>query len=782
MKRIIYVLLALTLFALFGCAGDDSTSVTNPNANPFTPKGSVTGVLADTVTNQPIANADIYIMDRKATTGEQGQFTITDIPANTAVGTETGTGTTDPYNVVIDLTNVNKSIADFNAVAANTTKKALYPSISYTTASVSYTSLGETSGTSGLGTNHDTPVNGFVANIKPTVGKLDGFLKIQVVKASDQSNVNDATVELLSTNGPVLADNATGSNTVNAGHVVATSTTGTAGVYSFGPVEAGATFNVRATSADAKLNQGALFPVTTEGDNVTVSYLVQGPHTAVQLVPVDNVAPFLLATSPASLADVAASTNLDVTFTFSEPIKSTAYATALTKATSALGGLYQDVTVNFNGYKAAGNLPHTIAWSADRTKLTISILAADLQPAAKFSVDITAAVANLKDDAGKLVVASAVPYTVSFTTNGTSALAAPVITQLLPSPSVVGWTQVPNALDYKATVQRFLNGAKDGAAVTSALLGGTTLTYDVSTNAATAPGFDSGAYTYTVSVQAVFSAGTAPNFSGPVSNVITLTDSQLAAPTVALPDLTKGAPFNFTWLPVAGATSYQYAVETVTAGIGGGYAAPVTVAVSQATVAVGAFTVGEQKVSYNVKFRSVNNNGTLGAYSAPLTIEDKVTPTITARAFSAAINLAGGTGTVASRDPALVVAGGTKDFTFTVSFGEVMSKASVQNLANWSVAKAANANNGTGNVGGVWVDGATPAKDILPTIKTVTYDPTVVGGNTVATVTVTYTQNGTADATTDVGHTVYNFTGIDVNSNTTSSSADAVDSSFGAAF
>lgn len=779
MKRFVYALLAITLFAILGCSGDktNTNSITNPNANPFTPKGTVTGVLSDTVTNQPIANADVFIMDRKATTGDQGLFTITDVPANTAVGTETGTAITAPYNVVIDLTNVNKSIADFNADAANTTKKASYPNMSYTTASVSYTSLGETSGASGLGTNHDTPVNGFVANIQPRVGKLDGFLKIQVVKASDQSNVNDATVELLSTDGPTLINNATGSADLNAGHVVATSKTGTAGVYSFGPVEAGATFIVRATSADGTLRK--TMPVTAEGDNVTVSYLVQGPHTAVQLVPVDTVAPFLMATSPANLADIPATANVDVVFTFSEPIKATAYATALSKATSAAGGIYQDVAVNFDGYKAAGNLPHTIAWSADRTKLTVSILAADLQPAAKYSVNIGAAVANLTDDAGITVVANPLlGNTVNFTTSGTAALAAPVITQLLPSPKVVGWTQVTNALDYVATVQRFLNGAKDGLPVASALLGGTTLTYDVSTNAAFI-GFNSSAYSYTVSVQAVFSAGTAANFNGPASNVITVADTLLAAPTVALPDLTKGAPFTFTWLPVPNAVSYQFAVETVTAGIGAGYAAPVTTVVSQAVFTpAGGFTFNEQKISYNVKFRSVNANGTLGAYSTPLVIEDKAAPTIAARVFSPAINLVGGTGTVASRDAALVAASGTKDFTFTVTFGEQMSKASVQSLANWSVAKAVNANNGAGNVGGVWVDGITPAKDILPTIKSVTYNPAA----TTATVTVTYTQNGTADATTDIGHTIYTFTGIDVNGNTVSSSADAIDSAFGAAF
>ncbi len=77
LKAKLVLALGLLTMAIAGCGDTNNNSVTNPNPNPFTPKGTVTGVLVDSVTRAPISGADVYIMDRHATTGEQGQFTIT---------------------------------------------------------------------------------------------------------------------------------------------------------------------------------------------------------------------------------------------------------------------------------------------------------------------------------------------------------------------------------------------------------------------------------------------------------------------------------------------------------------------------------------------------------------------------------------------------------------------------------------------------------------------------------------------------------------------------------
>lgn len=766
LKTKLVLALGLLTMALSGC-GDTNNNTTNPNPNAFTPKGTVTGVLVDSVTRAPIAGADVYVMDRHAATGEQGQFTIFDVPANTAVGTETGTAQNDSYELVIDMKNVNAAITAFNSNAANTTKKAFYPNIAYQSVKVSYTSLGETSQQTGNtnATNHDTPVNGFVATVEPQIGKLDTFLKIQVVKASDLSVVSGATVELFGNNAGALNNNPTGN-----GHLVATATTDATGIASFGPIEAQTNFSARATSSDAKL-QG-FKNVATEVDGITTSYLVQGVNNALTIATVDGVQPFLVSSSPANLADLAipATGNLDIAFTFSEPIKSSNYANAVSADLAANGGLYNDVTVNFNGPKI-GNIAHSMAWSADRTKLTVSIPATSLTASSKYTVSINAALA-----AGKLQDANNNNFTgvvgttgvVNFTTAGSLNVAAPVITQSATSATVVDWPHVANAVDYSVTVEKVVNGAV--AATSNAFLTGGINTFNLATAALVPAGFfttdkfDSGAITYNVKVKAENTAGSL----SPASNVVTMSDTLLAAPTVALPDLTLGAPFNFTWLPVTNATDYEYAIEPVIAGIGQGYGAAVsTVGLSQATVVPGAFVIGEQKITYNIKFRSVNNNNTKGPWGTPLTIEDKVGPSIASFLNGTSFLPIVGTNTLAALDAAnLNGASKTFDYTFTVTFNDQMVKSAVQTAANWAVSK------GTATNGGLFVAGAA---DVLPTVKSVAYNPATL----TATVTITYTNDATNTATTDPGHTVFTFTGTDLNGNAIKATADAVDFAVG---
>jgi hypothetical protein len=113
----------------------------------------------------------------------------------------------------------------------------------------------------------------------------------------------------------------------------------------------------------------------------------------------DTLAPTLLSVSPENGFDVPAATgSVDVKFTFSEPIKATPYAKALTAASiGAAGGLYSDVLVNFNGAKA-GNIPHSLAWNAAMTELTVTI--PNVAKASRYSVSIANVLPGIA--AGKL--------------------------------------------------------------------------------------------------------------------------------------------------------------------------------------------------------------------------------------------------------------------------------------------------------------------------------------------------------------------------------------------
>ena len=88
-RKVLLVAFALSLaLIVVGCGDSRDTSSTNPNANTFTPKGTVNGLLRDAVTNVALVGAKVQIMDRVATTDSSGIFTITNVPALMGEGTQ----------------------------------------------------------------------------------------------------------------------------------------------------------------------------------------------------------------------------------------------------------------------------------------------------------------------------------------------------------------------------------------------------------------------------------------------------------------------------------------------------------------------------------------------------------------------------------------------------------------------------------------------------------------------------------------------------------------------
>ncbi len=491
MKKFLYFLLATAMLATFGCTGDESMfaySVGTPNPDEFTPKGTVTGVLVDACTNDPIANAVVYIMDKKAVTNSVGVFTIKNVPANTAVGNEpanstilpVGSGTSllsnvlnswDTYNVVIDLSSVN--------AAREKAGLTLYPNIAYSAVQVSYTSLGESSDLaagSSNETNHDTPVDGFVANIKPMVGKLAADLNIQAVSGIDSTPLSGATIQLISLSpidGFSAANNATG-DLVNT---IATATTNSEGKASFTAVETKHVFYAKVTWTDPVTGHvwtgregigpnGALTSVPvvwTECDGTTTNFYLAGPNPAIPLYDasdnVDFVDPAVVSVTPANLSDIAPSDpgeTTSVVFTFSEILKPTQYLLN-TDATSTTG-IYQDVDVNYMGPKAS-NIAHTMAWDdpAKPQVLTISFATA---ASSKYTVDISALVGNANvTDLNGNTITSATNTVVNFTTEGGADVDAPAVTKFgSANETRIDWLPVANAYAYRIYVARTIDG------------------------------------------------------------------------------------------------------------------------------------------------------------------------------------------------------------------------------------------------------------------------------------------------------------------------------------
>jgi hypothetical protein len=560
MKKFLYLLLATAMLATFGCTGDTNTnSVGSPNPNPFQPKGTVSGVLLDACTNEPIANADVYILDKKATTNAVGMFTIKKVPANTAVGNETdntlfslplGSGTAllsnklnswDTYNVVIDLTKVN-------AARAKVLGATLYPSIAYHTVKVSYTSLGETSDGTTTATNHDTPVDGFVANIKPQVGKLSATLNVETVNGNNGAVLAGASVQLISLS-PVDGFSTENNVTGDLVNTIATNTTGADGRTGFEDVEAKHIFYAKATWTNPV--NGHVWTghsvVWTECDGTTTNFYTVGPNPPIQMFDEqeDDIEPYIQSVTPANLADIAQNDAQTVVFTFSEVLQPTQYILNTTVESSAAGGIYKDIKVNYDGPKA-GNMAYTLAWDSTTAPKVLTVTFATAV-SSKYTVDMTDVIANagVKDTNGNL--ASNAPaglkntfIKTTFTTGGGLAVTSPTITRFgAGNETRIDWLPMANAFTYHVYIARIIDG------VTSSYLyaDATPLTtYDIQNSALFAAG---GAYegtntpgsnvpfnngetkiTYSVYVVTVNSDGTE---STPVSNAVVIND--LTRPT-----------------------------------------------------------------------------------------------------------------------------------------------------------------------------------------------------------------------------------------------------------
>ncbi|WP_243370203.1 tetratricopeptide repeat protein [Geotalea sp. SG265] len=124
---------------------------------------------------------------------------------------------------------------------------------------------------------------------------------------------------------------------------------------------------------------------------------------------------------------------------------------------------------------------------------------------------------------------------------------------------------------------------------------------------------------------------------------------------------------------------------------------------------------------------------------------------------------------VADLDPSLASPSASKDFSMVLQFNAEMDAVSVQNVANWSISKAASGK------GGIYNNGITLNPDaeiaIPPTPLMVTYDATKMQ----ATVTFTISQNETGDGVLDPSHLVFKFSGTDINGKTMDPGADEFD-------
>ncbi len=496
MSRMVKVMMFILLagVAVFGTAGctskaSDSTSVTSPNSGPLTPTGTIQGHIFDAVTQQPIVGAKVDIGVGSAVTSETGEFVIRDVPATTDALNGSVTGN---YRATIDMRGVTSPI---NMTSSSSTPR--YAEFAhFDTVAVNYTSLDDTNAGNpggGSGTNHDTPVTGLVAVVDFTIGKLAADINGVVAFNSTKQPVGAGyTVKLIS-QGSNISGGGTSSGTGNTGNVIMTATTDANGAFQFANIESLQTFAVSAQSSDG-LYSSSPYTITAPADGETKTMNIQSGNSptsanlftvaAVFVVPTDNIPPVVTDVTPERNTDLAlnssGTTTASVVFSFSEAMLSDAYANLLSSNqvfTSGTQGLYNDIAVNFLGNKA-GNIAHSLAWSADRKTLTVTI--PNLAPSSIYDVNLSGAVGKLKDVYENTLVSSP-SISTRFTTNGAPTASAVSSLVLFNSASInavtppgtrqpsLDWAPVSGAKSYnvyRQTVQVWPGGLTETAPYT----------------------------------------------------------------------------------------------------------------------------------------------------------------------------------------------------------------------------------------------------------------------------------------------------------------------------
>jgi hypothetical protein len=501
-KALFFIMLVIILaFNIIGCTKEDgSSSVTNPSPSTYAPTGTIQGNLVDAVTQQPIVGAIVDVGVGQATTSSTGEFVIYNVPATTDSLNSTVSGA---YQVTVDLRNVTSPV-----LMSSSTATYKYPAFSYSTVSVTYTTLNsatsstiastETSTSSATSTDGGngqvTPVSGLVAPLPLTVGKLASNI-VGVVAYSNMSTTNALqpvaagwTVQLVSigSNNAATPDASGTAGTGNTGNVVATTTTGANGNFTFNNIESMQTFKIEAW--DPTNTFYGTENVTSVADGQTLTLVPQTTmnstvlNQAVLVNSIDNVAPFIIAVTPAVGSDINPVGGMNVIYTFSEPIEQGPYALCLTNSGLAGSCLYQDINVTFNGAKA-GNIEYALSWNAADTQLTVNI--PTLAPSSKYTVDMTNAlgVGKLTDISSNSTSSTDPKRIVTFTTNGGVTAAVPVNLEITNSASIdynssvtLAWLPASGAVSYN--IYRMPVQIWSGATqtLTARLIGNTAIT------------------------------------------------------------------------------------------------------------------------------------------------------------------------------------------------------------------------------------------------------------------------------------------------------------------
>lgn len=390
------VVMFSTMFAMAGCSKDSSKSTTNPNPEAFEPKGTIQGVVRDTVTLQPIEGAVVKVGVEESTTDSAGQFVLTDIPATDDALNHTAENS---YIVTVDLRKA-KSRENGVVVVDNTdSSKKHYPEFVYDYTYVEFTSLNDSapcpnihedpaqsgydydSGDTGIGpsncgsnsTNHDTPVDKLVGSLEISVGKLAANVEGQVAGCSGTPGFysNVSGIYDVKIYNYYSGDNSTSGA---SGHLVWAGLTDSSGKFTATNLEEQNDVKIVVSGPTTDTGSKTAFSEsdtryeTTRSDGVVLKMTNIQASNAIHVCSVDVHGPRITSVTPEPGSDLSAGP-VSVEIGFSEPIKQNAFTGT---DPAAIGNLYDYIEVYFDQAKV-GNTSYTLSWNSTFDKLTVSI-------------------------------------------------------------------------------------------------------------------------------------------------------------------------------------------------------------------------------------------------------------------------------------------------------------------------------------------------------------------------------------------------------------------------
>jgi len=221
--------------------------------------------------------------------------------------------------------------------------------------------------------------------------------------------------------------------TVFPNNLLGQTTTSASGGYQFSVAANGLTITIKARSSDGSL-EGSLTGFTLPANVTNDSLRSQVTAERIILTPVDNVKPFVASLTPENNSDVSP-TGLQVVYTFSEPIKQTAYTR--TTMPPGSGTIIDGITVTYVGLKkTTAAIAIALQWNATFTQLTLT--PQGIVGSARYTVDATTAFnsGNIMDNANNALTNNPLITgdfeVLQFSTNGASTVpAAPTLTRRL---------------------------------------------------------------------------------------------------------------------------------------------------------------------------------------------------------------------------------------------------------------------------------------------------------------------------------------------------------------